>query len=76
MLSVMRWSGNRQMGEFSPVGQAQANPAHGEAFRSKLLVVERAMADFLRPQPAARTQDRPGLQPPVRTPAPDDYARL
>jgi polysaccharide deacetylase family protein (PEP-CTERM system associated) len=76
MIPVMRWSGNQQMGESSPVGQAQANPAHGEAFRSKLLVVERAMADFLRPQPAALTQDRPGLQPPVRTPAPDDYARL
>jgi polysaccharide deacetylase family protein (PEP-CTERM system associated) len=55
---------------------AQCNPAHVEAFRRKLLLVETAMADFLRPVTLPVSADRQELTPRHRVMTPEDYAQI
>ena len=72
----MRLAGRGAAGASAPTAQDQANRAHREVFRSNILLVESAMADFLYPQPSIPAQDSRGTQGELETPISDDYARL
>jgi len=76
MIPVMRLSHHQAGSDLPSASEQQTNPVFREAFRSRLLLVERAMADFLRAQAAPLPQDHPSLELRPRTPIPDDYARL
>ncbi len=71
-IPVMRLSG----AQIASTPQGQASRVYHELFRSRILLVERAMADFLRPQSSAPTQDDGEMQGELIVPIPDDYVRL
>lgn len=48
-IPVVRLRGGKAASEPSPTREGQTAPANREAFRSRLLLVEKAMADFLSP---------------------------
>ncbi len=75
-IPVMRLAGRGAVDAPAPTAQEQANRAHHEVFRSKILLVESAMADFLYPESSVPAQNSRGLQSKLRAPIPDDYARL
>jgi polysaccharide deacetylase family protein (PEP-CTERM system associated) len=57
MIPVVRLKNNQPAGEFSPEYTENAYPADSQAFRRRLLLVERAMADFLGPSGPAFPHD-------------------
>jgi len=75
-IPVMRLAGRGATGASAPTAQDQANRAPHEVFRSNILLVESAMADFLYPQPFVPAQNSHETQGELETPISDDYARL
>ena len=57
MIPVMRLRNNQASGELLPESEERTYPADSETFRSRLLLVERAMADFLGPLSPAFSSD-------------------
>ncbi|MEK7994630.1 MAG: DUF3473 domain-containing protein, partial [Planctomycetota bacterium] len=75
MIPVMRLSHNQAAGGLPPALEEQPDPVYREAFRSRLLLVERAMAGFLQVQ-AAPPQQSASLEPQPGTPIPDGEVLL
>ncbi len=64
MIPVIHLQNMQAPGEFSPESEERIYPIDHEAFRNRLLLVERAMANFLSPlSPAFSTDtEHPGIE--------------
>lgn len=76
MIPVMRLSHNQVSSDLRPASKEQPDPAYRDAFRRRLLLVESAMADFLRVQAARPQQENPLRDPRPGTPVSDDEVLL
>jgi polysaccharide deacetylase family protein (PEP-CTERM system associated) len=75
MIPVMRLAHNQAGSELRPTPEEQPDPLYRESFRSRLLLVERAMAGFLRVQ-AAPPQQSASSESQPKTPTPDGEVLL
>ena len=76
MIPVMRLAHNQAGSELRPTPEEQPDPLYRESFRSRLLLVERAMAGFLRVQAAPPQQQSASLESQPKTPTPDGEVLL
>ena len=76
MIPVMRLAHNQAASKSRPAPREQSDRLSRESFRSRLLLVERAMADFLGAQTVRRPQENASPEPQAETSMPDEEVLL